>query len=311
MNMEDLPYRGDKMRVRVAQQSAFTLIELLVVLAIIATLFGLLLPAVQKARMAVARIACANNLRQIGLALHHYHGTAGSLPPGITPPLKGEPFPHMGWLTRLLPFIEQQPLWDLTLIAYEEQPADPYGMPHYGIMTPIKIFSCPADRRADSPHPTHNKRRAALTDYLGVLGTNYRADDGVLYWGSHTRLTDITDGTSNTLLAGERPPSPDFWYGWWYAAAGQANSGSADTVLGVRELHYLGDPYTAGCPPGPYHFGPGNLNNMCDSFHYWSLHSDGANFLFADASVEYLSYSADTILPVLSTRSGGEVAARP
>jgi prepilin-type processing-associated H-X9-DG protein/prepilin-type N-terminal cleavage/methylation domain-containing protein len=299
------------MRVRVAPQSAFTLIELLVVIAIIATLLGLLLPAVQKTRMAVARISCANNLKQIGLALHTYHDTSASLPPGIAPPLKGEPFPHMGWLTRLLPFIEQQPLWNLTLIAYEDEPIYPYRMPHYGIMTPIKLFSCPADGRADSPHPTHNSLRVALTDYLGVLGTNYQVEDGVLYWGSRTRFTDITDGTSNTLLVGERPPSPDFWYGWWYAAAGQDGSGSADTVLGVRELHAADDPYSANCPAGPYHFVPGNLNDMCDTFHYWSLHSGGANFLFADGSVEFLSYAADSVLPALSTRSGGEIATRP
>lgn len=311
MRIGVFPYRGDKMHVRVTRQSAFTLIELLVAIAIIATLLGLLLPAVQKSRMAAARISCAGNLRQIGLALHNYHAMAGSLPPGITPPLKGEPFPEMGWLTRLLPFTEQQPLWNLSVLAYEEQPLYPYRMPHYGIMYPIKLFSCPADGRADGPHPTHNGLRVALTDYLGVLGTNYKGGDGVLYWGSHTRLTDITDGTSNTLLAGERPPSPDFWYGWWYAAAGQEGSGSADTVLGVRELHASGDPYTTNCPPGPYHFVFGNLNNMCDTFHFWSLHSGGANFLFADGSVELLSYAADSILPALCTRAGGEVVTRP
>lgn len=299
------------MRFRAMRHSAFTLMELLVVLAIITTLVGLLLPAVQKARMAAARISCTNNLKQVGLALDNYHNAAGSLPPGVTPPLKGEPFPHMGWLARLLPFIEQRPLWDLTLIAYEEDPLYTYRMPHYGIMTPIKLYSCPADGRADDPHPTHNGLRVALTDYLGVLGTNYRVDDGVLYWGSHTRLTHITDGTSNTLLVGERPPSSDFWYGWWYAAEGQVGSGSADTVLGVRELHAPTDPYTGDCPPGPYHFLPGNLNNMCDTFHFWSLHPGGANFLFADGSVEYLSYSADSVLPALSTRAGGEVVSRP
>lgn len=296
---------------RFLQRSAFTLIELLVVFAIIAALLGLLLPAVQKVRMTAARISCTNNLKQIGLALHNYHDTHGSLPPGITPPLKGEPFPHMGWLTRTLPFVEQQPLWNLTLTAYEEEPSYPYQLPHYGIMTPIKLFSCPADTRADNIHSTHNGLRVALTDYLGVSGLNYLAGDGVLYWASRVRLTDITDGTSNTLMVGERPPSPDFWYGWWYAAEGQANSGSGDTVLGVREIHAPGDQYTASCPPGPYHFAFGNLNNMCDTFHYWSLHSGGADFLFADGSVEFLSYAADSVLPALSTRSGGEVVSRP
>lgn len=296
---------------RVLHRRAFTLIELLVVIAIIATLLGLLLPAVQKARMAAARISCTNNLKQIGLALHNYHDAGRSLPLGITPPLKGEPFPHMGWLTRLLPFVEQQPLWNLTLTAYEEVPSNPYQLPHYGFMTPIKLFGCPADGRADGIHPTHNGLRVALSDYLGVSGLHYLSGDGVLYWASRVRLTDITDGTSNTLMVGERPPSPDFWYGWWYAADGQVNSGSGDTVLGVRELHAPGDPYTVSCPPGPFHFVLGNLNSMCDTFHFWRQHSGGANFLFADGSVEYLSYAADNVLPALSTRSGGEVATRP
>src|SRR5262249_31667482 len=152
-------------------------------------------------------------------------------------------------------------------------------LPHYGIMTPVKLFGCPADGRLGTPQPTYGDLRVALTSYLGVLGTDFRTSDGVLYWGSRTRLTDIRDGTSTTLMVGERPPSPDFWYGWWYAADGQGNSGSGDTVLGVRELRYDNDPYTTGCPPGPYRFGPGKLAEQCDLFHFWSLHPGGANFL--------------------------------
>lgn len=296
---------------RIPHRGGFTLIELLVVIAIIGVLVGLLLPAVQKVRSSAARISCTNNLKQIGLALHNYYDVNGSLPPGITPPLKGEPFPHMGWLTRVLPYVEQQPLWNLTLTAYEERPFNPYELPHYGFMTPIKLFSCPSDGRADGIHSTHNGFRVALTDYLGVDGTNFQTFDGVLYWASRVRLTDITDGTSNTLMVGERPPSPDFWYGWWYAAEGQVNSGSGDTVLGSRELRVPDDQYTPGCPSGPYHFVRGNLNNSCDTFHFWSLHTGGANFLFCDGSVQYLSYAFDSILPALSTRAGGEAVERP
>lgn len=80
-------------------------------------------------------------------------------------------------------------------------------------------------------------------------------------------------------------------------------------LLGVREKN-IGGPYVpASCPPGPYHFQPGRLDQPCDLFHFWSLHAGGANFLFADGSVHFLAYSADDILPALATRSGGEAIA--
>ncbi len=127
---------------------------------------------------------------------------------------------------------------------------------------------------------------------------------------SRIRLNDITDGTSSTLVAGERPPSADFWYGWWYAGVAQSGTGSPDMVLGVRELN-VNAAFAWFCPPGPYHFQAGSINNQCDVFHFWSPHSGGANFLFADGHVQFLTYSADSILPALATRAGGEAADIP
>src|SRR5262249_28966831 len=157
----------------------------------------------------------------------------------------------LSWLGRLLPFVEEQPLWALTVTAFAQQPNFPYTLPHYGIMTPVKVYGCPADSRVASPQQTHGGLRVALSSYVGVLGTDFRKNDGVLFGGSHVRLTDITDGTAHTLMVGERPPSPDFWYGWWYAGDGQARTGSGDVVLGVRELHFANAPFTSNCPPGP------------------------------------------------------------
>jgi prepilin-type processing-associated H-X9-DG protein len=132
----------------------------------------------------------------------------------------------------------------------------------------------------------------------------------VLFLDSHVRLADITDGTSCTLMAGERPPSADCWYGWWYAGYGQAGTGSADMLLGARERN-LGGPYVSSCPPGPYRFQAGRVENQCDLFHFWSLHPGGAHFLFADGSVRFLAYSAADILPALATRAGGEAVSLP
>ena len=130
-------------------------------------------------------------------------------------------------------------------------------------------------------------------------------------YGSRTRFSDIGDGASNTLAVGERPPSPDFWLGWWYAGAGEKGTGAGDVVLGVRERHVDTGPYTAHCPGGPYRFRAGAVTEMCDAFHYWSLHQGGANFLFCDGSVRFLSYPADSVFPALASRAGGDVADVP
>ncbi len=124
------------------------------------------------------------------------------------------------------------------------------------------------------------------------------------------RLGDITDGTSHTLMAGERPPSSDNSLGWWYAGTGQSQDGSADMVLGVNE-RCVSPTYISQCPPGPYAFGPGRSSNPCDAFHYWSLHFGGAHFLFADGSVHFLAYAAAPLMPALATRSGGEAVSPP
>src|SRR5207244_2898670 len=143
----------------------------------------------------------------------------------------------------------------------------------------------------------------------GVEGTNQTTKDGVLFLDSRVRLEDVKDGTSHTLMVGERPPSADLVFGWWYAGWGQSKDGSGDMVLGVRE-RYVSD-LAPGCPRGPYAYGPGKVNNQCDTFHFWSTHIGGAHFLFADGSVHFLLYSAAPLLPALATRAGGESVTVP
>ena len=111
------------------------------------------------------------------------------------------------------------------------------------------------------------------------------------------------------MMVGERPPSSDFYFGWWYIGYGQNGDGSADFHLSVRALKNTFR--TPTCPVGPYNFSPGSVENPCDTFHFWSRHIGGANFLFADASTHFLRYSADAVFPALASRSGGETVEVP
>jgi prepilin-type processing-associated H-X9-DG protein len=281
------------------------------VLAIIGVLIGLLFAAVQHARAGALRTHCQNHLRQIGLALQLYHDSHGGLPPGNTVLIDGTYFRHLGWEARILPHMDQGNLWYLTQQAFRAQQAFFVDPPHVGLSTVVGAYTCPADSRSSTVQ-TYTGIRVALTDYLGVEGTNQRTNDGVLFMDSNVRLTDIIDGTGNTIMVGERPPSPDHQFGWWYAGVGQDDNGSCDTDLGVREINRKRRGRTiAECSSGPYSFKAGSYDDRCDAFHFWSLHAGGAHFLFCDGAVRFLTYAADPILLALATRAGGEAVTVP
>ncbi len=179
----------------------------------------------------------------------------------------------------------------------------------------------------------------AFTEYLGVDGI--RGDDlgptgqpgsgwtwptladksGILVntqMGVKRKINfaSITDGSSNTLAVGERPPSVDLFSGWWFAGAGFDGSGVGDISLGAREVAYnthitpniapsSGQPIP--CDPNKIGFVPGTINDNCDQAHFWSWHPGGANWLWGDGSAKFLQYTANDILPQLCTRNGGEV----
>jgi prepilin-type N-terminal cleavage/methylation domain-containing protein len=289
------------------RRSAFTLIELLVVIAIIAILIGLLIPAVQRVRDAGLRAQCANHLRQLGLAFHQYHLTHRTLPAGCSYRDGKDPYPHLSWCARLLPYLEQERLWDETNRAFQKDKNFLHNPPHTALSTVLPILLCPSESRSLRPA----RPIAALLSYPGNGGIDFEKRDGVLFIDSQVRLTDITDGTSYTLLVGERPPSGTMQFGWWYAGWGQNKDGSADMVLGVREIARLTYTPDVHCPAGPYQFGPGRMDNECDAFHFWSLHPGGAHFLIADGSVRFLNYSSAHILPALATRARGDVISLP
>lgn len=269
---------------------------------------GLLLPAVQKTRAAAAKTRCQNHLRQIGLAHHQHHDSRSHLPPGVSIKHDQSGQPYMSWHARLLPYLEHDPLWKEIQEAYRAQPNFLRVPPHVHLATLVPVFTCPADERSSAARTLPvSEMTVALTDYLGVHGTDQFTLDGLLYRDSTTRFAEVRDGTSNTLLVGERPPQRTYGFGWWYAGWGQNKNGSADMILGAREV----PEQTDSCPPPVGGLRPPPESAKCEHLAFWSYHPGGANFLFADGSVRLLRYDADSILPALATRAGGEVVTLP
>lgn len=326
---------------------AFTLVELLVVIAIIGILIGMLLPAVQQVREAARRITCANNLRQFALAMHNYESSNMRFPPGHcigpswypfnveTPPGGLAPNssypaapPFWSWMMHIAPFIEQGNVQNMAV--FESGPASwpwwqyqPNGVAIIGISVDNSV--CPSESRGAATwvDSANANNQAAITSYLGVSGRDSYRDsggqDGMIYVNSKVTFGSCTDGSSNTLLLGERTAAADLLYGWQWAGAGDNAQGEADVVLGVHEriaVPWGGDPSTVETD----FFRPGTINDPDNlhRFHYWSNHPGGGSWAYADGSVHFQPYSIDrgnngsngyapTLLEQLSTRKGGEV----
>jgi prepilin-type N-terminal cleavage/methylation domain-containing protein/prepilin-type processing-associated H-X9-DG protein len=294
------------------RSSGYSLIEVLVVITIIGVLIALLFAAISQIRGSAQRTACINKLRQLGLGLHQYQSQYQKLPVGHTSENKKNAYPHAGWQLFLLPFIEQDAIYRQAMIDYQTH-RDPFSEPtwHSGMSQVIPLFACPADPRIlkAQPYVASPTHLAAFTSYLGSCGKYCRYPDGVLFNDSAVRFSEITDGLSNTIFVGERPPSANFRFGWWYAGVGLNYdgvwTGALDMIIGTHEVieDRIND---SGCLPEVFKFQPGKLSEDCDAGHYWSLHAGGANFLFGDASAKFLKYSVERILPALATKAGGE-----
>ncbi len=297
---------------------AFTLIELLVVIAIIAILIGLLLPAVQKVRSAAARTQCQNNYHNIALACHGFHDVNGAFPQAIETFTSGKPHFYWSWMAQILPYYEQQPLYTAA-DAWAQTNTYPWANGNPGTETPMKVWQCPADGRQPIVYD-FGSYKVTFTGVLGVCGSQSKLDDGMIC-NKKVTMVGISDGTSNTLMLAERPPSNDYVFGWWFAGAGYVNTnngnsqnGAGDVTIGTVDTDYptsLAHSFNGGftCSNLKYRYGPGNVNDNCDQAHIWSPHDSGANFAFGDGSVRFLTFSIgqdDNLMRALGTRSGGE-----
>jgi prepilin-type N-terminal cleavage/methylation domain-containing protein len=276
------------------KRAAFTLIELLVVIAIIAILIGLLIPAVQLVRESASRTQCTNNMRQIGIAVYNFESANQEFPSQTATTAH-----HNGWLVGILPFVEQEGIYGM--FQTNNWNADASGG------TPVKLYYCPSDPQG-FPIRIPARNNNCGTDYVAVSGLDYTDGLGIINPVRAVKAAWITDGASNTLLAGERPPAPVTGWGR-YAAYG---NGSAS---GTRLLDTLSAQDAAGnpCPPPPHFFGSGPLSvyNPCSVNQMWSNHRGGANFIIADGSVRFITYDAALIMPALTTYNGGETMVVP
>jgi prepilin-type N-terminal cleavage/methylation domain-containing protein/prepilin-type processing-associated H-X9-DG protein len=281
---------------RHALSRAFTLVELLVVIAIIGVLVALLLPAVQAAREAARRMSCANNLKNIGLAMQNYHDTYQAFPIGVSNTTAGNGNGANGnwtWPARILPYLEQGPLFDQLGVGNGNVPLPTAaGTLAMLVKTPLNIYmcpSCPGDR---------GKINGFLSGYPKM---NYPAGKPMVMWRDWesdagfrnrvTRMADVTDGTSNTFLCGERAAArlPNFISlgGIWSNQRGTNNSYTFDANP-PNQSYPLNALNAAGncCVTG------NDRTNIRGSAS--SMHPSGLQFVFVDGSVRFISETIDS-----------------
>jgi prepilin-type N-terminal cleavage/methylation domain-containing protein/prepilin-type processing-associated H-X9-DG protein len=303
------PFRGSVERAAapVDRRRGFTLVELLVVIAIIAVLIGLLLPAVQKVREAANRLSCTNNLKEIGLGLHNYHGTVGRFPPGGTTSATH----GLGFQVVILPYLEQSALYGRFDFTKD------YLSPNNTLLGFLKlpVLFCPSGVRlySEASFEFVNGQPPFTTHYYGNMGPKIAGSDryqvvyppgfsqggwaqqGVLGKDTRLRLADITDGTSTTFLAGEisfDKPGYRMWTRgcWADTGSGQPCSSCRNVTNAINTTGYNG---------------ADNYNDVS----FGSMHPGGANFLFCDGSVRFVSDQVDMSLYLATaSRNGGEPA---
>ena len=267
---------------------AFTLIELLVVIAIIAVLIALLLPAVQQAREAARRTQCRNNLHQIGLALHNYHDTHSTFPPGII--RWGSPSFYMTtWAVQILPFLDEAALYNACNMAIDMSTSPQNQANKTVCQSFLSQYLCPSDgpgllqargAPANMDFAEGNYRCNSGRDELACLSqAPAAANAGPLYACSRVRIRDIRDGTSNTLAVGESTGAKEVRATW-------ANQSNGHTKTPMNKL----------------------VTTWPEQYAFGSRHEGGAFFLMCDGQVRFLSENIDfSTYQYLSTIAGNEL----
>lgn len=289
------------------KRNAATLLETLIVIAACGFLLSMSFSAIQRVRAAADQSACAHRLRQLVLAIHLYESDHQHVPPGPGSFAERSPNRLLSWMALLLPYLEQDSLYRESVAACAVEP-DATRIPHRGFTTALRALVCAADGRLEQPLVHASGELAAYTSFIGAGGCLFPGEKtirpGFFASSPGLPLAQMHDGLSNTIAIGERPPPESLDAGWWYPGfLGYGLRGPNNLlVLGGVRLVFGNEP----CPPSLRNLGPGRLDNPCDRFHFWSLHGGGANFAFADGSVRFMAYSADAIVPALSTVNGGE-----
>jgi prepilin-type N-terminal cleavage/methylation domain-containing protein/prepilin-type processing-associated H-X9-DG protein len=326
----------------VATKKGFTLIELLVVIAILGILIALLLPAVQKAREAANRIKCTSNLKQLGLAMHQYHDVEGMFPPGLEqkvgPNYPKVPADLFRWSvhSKLLPYVEQTNIsnsLDLLDPLFTDYNLTVDSQNVLGVSQTVKLFLCPSDWGIPfvpvvfgQPDP-----KFGPTNYVACIGSGANGGprinaDGICFTDSKVRISDITDGTSNTALMSEgllgmggnelpQPPTPSQLprvYAYLYTNQPLTPSlcqGTTDWATNGQSKWADGEVY---CTLYDHGYPPNSSQWDCVGLQYnWkaarSNHPGGVNLLLADGSVRFVGNSVDlNTWHALGSRAGGE-----
>ena len=257
--------------------TGFSLVELLIVISIVSVLIALLLPAVQMTRESARRTACTGHLRQIGIALHHYHSAHRVFPIGCVGkrPFGSLQENQLSWCVFLLPYVEQQNVWE---VFDTSQPFDAAenNKPASAV---LDIFLCPSTSRfADDRRQYHTSDGLAATDYGGIFGAQWVSPsmNGTMIFERPFSIADIFDGAANTVIIGEDTGRGTSMDGQWANGENIFDQGKEVNAF----MH----------------------NDM------WSDHPGGVDVVFGDGSVKFLTNSIEsTVVEALCTRAGGEV----